>query len=345
MRTRSQKQFKRKGNAVANDVVQQQTNDIHLSKADPNSAVDANQIRAAINDSPQVSQFRSCQAMANEFVGQKNNGTDKATVQNTNKSTVQRKIVVNNRPFIPGDKAEGELKEASGDEFVRHYKSEDEMNAHLVTKSPVSVGLIKPLALWYNLPVEPNEFFVFGESHHGVNGEKLKAASNIKKPILDEKITGWNVPKADKDDEEDDEEVKDNGNKDQGLDENSSKLMRAIEVWTPTPPKPKVVAVDSDDSEDDEKDKAPKLPDIPEGEESTRDAEHGSYKLIVRGENKKSKLWSPVKKEKEKDEEPQLTKYDAQGPAFGAIKELFPIVFADEIQRKTLDAFHGKLAR
>jgi hypothetical protein len=326
-----------KSQAIANSLVKQQGDSDSAFYFDSNrtEAVAQRKLQDAINNSSriqqwkansemmnnsaQVKQLRSYQAMADNFTAQKKQLKQNSLPVFNNTAPIQRKLVVDNLPFTPPVNAAETLKTASADQFVRHYQSEKEMTDHLVDNKPSSVGFIKSLALWYDLPYLNSEFFVFGESHAAVTGASLKAASNITKPILDEKLTGWN---AGEDQDED---------KDQGLDENSSKLLRALEVWTPQHPT----------AQQPQAGPAPALPAIPQGEESVRETQRGSYKLVVKGDGGASKLWTPDNGAQAQ----AVVAYDVQGPAYTAIKELFPIVFEDEIDEDELNDFYGALGR
>ena len=137
------------------------------------------------------------------------------------KGTIQRRIKVGGKVYKANSKSSQAVKEATKDEFTRYYESEQEVKDHLDNKKPVPFGLIKERALWYRMPYLSQNFFVFGESHAAVRGARIKEESNIQKPILDESKPGWTVGKDD------------TSGGDVGADENSSKLLRALEFWDP----------------------------------------------------------------------------------------------------------------
>ena len=252
----------------------------------------------------------------------KGSAQDFKIVSGPGAAQIQRKLMVNNRPFIPPHTAVTAITLAANDEYVRHYKSEEEMKANLVSRAPASFGLIESRALWYNLPYLSKEFFVFGEFHSGVKGGDIKRASNITKPILNEALSGWNVSDA---------PTHGPVTTDQGLEENSTKLFRALLAWKPKTPGPPVLG-EAEAAQ-------PALPVIPEGEESTRETENGSYRLVVKGADGSSELWRPRGAELA----PPNT-YNMQDEAYEAIKGLFPIVFAKEIREGRLNTIVDKLA-
>ncbi|HEY6082703.1 MAG TPA: hypothetical protein VIU45_04540 [Chitinophagaceae bacterium] len=263
------------------------------------------------NNSPQAKQAAQLRAMAAVKVS---SGSGKPAQQ----GVVQRKIMIGKTEYQKkaqdGDKIAG----AVSDEFIRYYANEEQMKGHLENNTPSSFGLIKKRALWYDIPYLTKEFFVLGESHAGVKGPDIKEASNIQKPISYEAYTGWDVKDYDKDP----------GGGDQGTDENSSKLLRALVVWDPAGLAGVQPQAPSSGPE--------KIPEIPSGEKSTRKTDDGSYRLVIKGEDFKEKWWT----EKGKDK-PPVNDYDANQQALDAIKGLFEIVFKEEIEKSALSSSYG----
>jgi len=282
-----------------------------LSKAQPLGNFD-------LERSPRVTQQRQEFAAILGSVGQR-----KSQGPIADAPPVQRKILVDHKEYSPTKEDDPAVADAARDEFLRDYKTKEEMSAHLVAKTPSSFGLIKKRALWYDLPYLSKEFFVLGESHAGVRGSDIKEASNIDKPILYEAFVGWSVSEMQKRKDETSAPTKD-----MGLEENSSKLLRALEVWNPqdllAPPSPRT---------------APEqIPEIPFGEYSTRDTERGTRRLVVRDESGKAAWWSSKEKAAA-----QTNTYDANKEALDAILDLLKRVFPDRNARR-LAKYHKKFA-
>ncbi|NNM83271.1 MAG: hypothetical protein HKL98_11810 [Burkholderiales bacterium] len=231
--------------------------------------------------------------------------------------SIQRKVLLNGEEYIPekNENVSKENNEATEDEFVRYYENKKEVLDHIDNKEPGNYGLIKPRALWYRIPYLNKKFFVFGESHAAVKGSQIKTESHITKPILDEKLSGWQA-----------EDMINNqlvDELDAGLDENSSKLLRALEMWSVhVRSKPTVGGTGAID-----------LPKISKGETSTREKENGTYRLVVYGEDGSEEYWKPSGS----NEVPQNT-YDPQTQMLDAIESLFSKVFSEEI-KNSFDKF------
>jgi hypothetical protein len=219
---------------------------------------------------------------------------------------IQRKIFINDQEYAGAASDDREITNAIGDEYVRYYHDADEMKAHLVKKTPTPFGLIKERALWYRMPFLTKEFFVFGESHAAVTGPMIKDASNIALPILYEANEGWSVDAFHT-------RLSDPQGKTRGLDENSSKLYRALAVWNPE----SLLSSASAGAATPEK-----IPDIPVGKASTRETERGTYRLVVKGEHDQPKWWTPST-----SQATQADTYDANQQALDAILQLFGLVF------------------
>jgi hypothetical protein len=238
------------------------------------------------------------------------------SVKPARQSMVQRKVMIGKTEYQKKPEDGDKIAAAVSDEFVRYYANEEQMKGHLENNTPSSFGLIKKRALWYDIPYLANDFFVFGESHAGVKGPDIQAASNIQKPISYEAYTGWNA----------EDHTKDVEGGDQGTDENSSKLLRALEVWNPAGLAGVQAQATSSGTED--------IPEIPHGQKSTRKTSDGSYRLVIKGDDFKEKWWT----EKGKDRPPAVD-YDADQQALDAIKGLFKIVFKKEIKEWDLDLY------
>ncbi len=231
--------------------------------------------------------------------------------------SLQRKIMIGKNEYSKKEQDSEQIATAISDEFIRYYANEGQMRGHLETNTPSSFGLIKKRALWYDIPYLPDEFFVLGESHAGVKGPDIKEASNIQKPILYEGYAGWNV-------EDHSQDYGDEGG-DHGVDENSSKLLRALEVWNPAGLLGGAVAPSASTE---------KIPKIPSGQKSTRKEDDGSYRLVIRGDDYKEKWWTP----KGQHEAP-TNDYDQNQEALNAVTGLFKVVFKDEIEEMELDKY------
>lgn len=228
---------------------------------------------------------------------------------------VQRKILVNNAPYEGTAQSSKTVKDAIADEYTRYYETEQEVSDHLDHKAPTSFGLIKPRALWYRIPYLGNSFFVFGESHAAVRGELLQQESNIKAPILDEQLKGWEVGKGDAS----------AGNT--GVDENSSKLLRALERWNP-----KAFAAQQANPQPPA---AP--PPIPQGESSTRDTEKGTYRLVVHGEDGKEEWWKPSDAVAA-----PASSHNYEAEVINAIQALLVSVYSRDIMTDTMKKYDPK---
>ncbi|WP_199119172.1 DUF4157 domain-containing protein [Pedobacter sp. ASV28] len=234
-----------------------------------------------------------------------------STLDINNVKSIQRKVLINNVVFTPesDEKSSPVLKDAIEDEYLRYYENKEEALDHIDKNVPGNFGLIRPRALWYRIPYLNTRFFVFGEHHSAVKGSQIKAASNITAPILDEARSGWNSDEMIKDELE-----KDN---DTGLDENSSKLLRALEMWRILVRVPTV-----------EGGAAPSLPKIPRGDTSIREERGGTKRLIVHGEGGEEEYWKPTGAVSA----PSIG-YDPQAEMLAAIEDLFEKVFAVEISK------------
>jgi hypothetical protein len=233
--------------------------------------------------------------------------------EHSSANVVQRKILVNGSSYSGTSASPPAVREAVDDEFLRRYESEEEVLDHLDRKTATPFGLIKPRALWYRIPFLSKAFFVFGESHAAVRGERIQEASNIRKPILDEAKQGWNVGQAL------------SGEDSAGVDENSSKLLRALEAWN------RAVFADRS-AEGAQPAPSPAPPKIPSGQASARDTERGTYRLVVYDENGQETWWKPSGQQAV----PQST-HDFEAEVRSAIISLFPLVFATEISNGTLN--------
>ena len=235
---------------------------------------------------------------------------------NTKSIPIQRKVLIDEQPYVPEmeEEVSEKVQAAIDDEYLRYYDSEEQAKGHIEGTTPGNIGLIKPRALWYKIPYLNEQFFVFGEYHSAVKGSHIKEASNITKPIVDESRGGWSV-----------DELNTNAlesAQDTGLDEDTSKLLRALEMWY------FLVRQESDEEEGE----APTLPKIPKGETSTREERGGTKRLIVYGEGGKEEYWKP-----ESTQQAPLNTYDAQTQMLDAIEVLFAKVFAKEIRTMELD--------
>jgi hypothetical protein len=245
------------------------------------------------------------------------NKSRSSAVDSNNVQPIQRKVLVKGSAYTPesGEDVSSEFKNAIEDEFLRCYESKEEAIGHIDNKVPGNFGLIKSRALWYRIPYLTDRFFVFGEYHSAVKGSQIKAASNITAPILDEARSGWDVAEVEGDSLE--------SVQDAGLDENSSKLLRALEMWQSQVHRAPVGGVVG----------APDLPKIPKGDTSTREERGGTKRLIVHGEDGNEEYWK-----QSGAQAPPPNTYDAQAEMLVAIKALFKIVFAAEIKSNNFNA-------
>ncbi len=243
---------------------------------------------------------------------------------------LQRKIRIKDSERELKDADGSEIAAATHDEFLRFYEDEKEVQDHLVAKNQVTVGLVKNIAMWYRLPPEiASSMFVFGESHAGVTGSKLKAESNFKKPILNEAITGWTAGKDDITADKATQSGAEPSTKNAGVDENGAKLYRAIQYvrWSTE----RALRAAGSRGASSEASSGTSLPHIAMGKDHTRITKDGSYRLVVDDGSGKGELWKPQEKQ-------AATKYDTASESSDAISGLFPLVFGD----KDLDvAYNG----
>jgi len=238
---------------------------------------------------------------------------------------IQRKIMINAAEYQPVEADGAAIIGPAHDGYLRDYESETEMRAHLGGR-PSQVGLIENRALWYRIAYLPDRFFVYGESHSAVRGPAVKAASNIAKPILYEADPGWAAGEFGALD-------KGEATVPRGMEEHSSKLLRALELWrsgiqqeqrrlngvaAPVAPDP--------------------LESLRPGEGSTRYARDGSHRLIVRGDDDRAKWWKP-----EGATEPPPNTYDYDAEARAAINGLFLKVFGGVINSYRAAGYHANL--
>lgn len=239
-------------------------------------------------------------------------------------NVVQRKIMVNGADYAAKPESSQAIQDAASDEFLRYYQTEQEVTDHLDTKAPTPFGLIEQRALWYRIPFLSQNFFVFGESHAAVRGGRIKEESNIQKPILDESLTGWSVGQED------------TGGGHAGADENSSKLLRALEAWNiPKPAAGGAAGVQPAPGPA----PVPGPPTIPEGKASTRDTARGTYRLVVYDESGQEAWWKPSGQAAA----PQST-HNLGGEVLAAIRALFALIFEDEIDKGKLNQFGDKVS-
>jgi hypothetical protein len=250
---------------------------------------------------------------------------DLAPADSTKSTPVQRKIMINTAPYHPGESDSQEVTAAAGDEFLREYQSDTEMRGHLGGQ-PSQVGLIKDRALWYRITYLPDKFFVYGESHAAVRGPAVKTASNIAKPILYEADVGWSAGELGKLNQGE-------ATVPRGMEEHSSKLLRALELWRSLIQQEQRVLQGVP---------APATPDPLESlgpsQGGTRYARDGSHRLIVRGDDDKAKWWKP-----EGATEPPPSTYDYDAEAQEAIVGLFPKVFGRVIGSYRAARYHKNL--
>jgi hypothetical protein len=265
--------------------------------------------------SPRTQQLRQMQSDADQHSQQRLSPTSTSA----SKSSVQRKVLINDAVRAEKVDDAAEIKTASADSYSRFYKDESEMSKHLVSKQAVGVGLNKSKALWYRIPLlEQQQFFVFGENHNAITGGQIYKESNLTKPILSEAPPGVGAEdyvsniqgKADK----------------QGaavaVDENGSKLFQALSLAKSSPARafpantPPIAKVGGG--------RGIPLPNIPDGDLSARDVNYGSHNLVVRGDDGQAQWWKqPDAPVSVINNAPQ--QYSA--PIAEAIKGLFPIVF------------------
>ncbi|NJL14005.1 MAG: hypothetical protein HC913_14025 [Microscillaceae bacterium] len=254
--------------------------------------------------------FADNKKKANPFLHNEHEKSKPQTSNEVNQALVQRKVLLKGKEYTGTDVAD----EMKNDEFIRNYGGEKQLKNHLIDKKQTSVGLIKSLALWYRIPYlsrSSKQFFVLGESHAGVTGPMIHKESNVKKPLLYEATSGWNIEEFDN---HLNKPVPTNGTV--GLDENSSKLYRAIEAFNP--------ASLNTTSSSKAPVKAQKIPNIPQGEDYTRETKRGTYKLVVKGEDGSPEFWEP----KDKTAVVNNT-YNTNNQALEAIKGLWSKVFTN----------------
>lgn len=141
------------------------------------------------------------QLLTSQSKGVQKVGQMKAMLHNSTQKSVQRKIFIEDNPYLykedtqtisnihnaedsvaPADKAKA--KEFSSDPWKRYYSNADQFNKHISNK-PVKVGLLKSMALWYKLPFKPGKPFVLAENH-ATKISPIMKESNRKGTILHE---------------------------------------------------------------------------------------------------------------------------------------------------------------
>lgn len=217
----------------------------------------------------------------------------------------QRRIRVKGKEYAGSRKDPPAVTDAKNDGFVRDYASTSEMKQHLVSRKPVQVGLIRPLALWYRLPLLNKKFMVLGESHNAVTATHIQDESGLKKSLLYEAAPGWNVDET----ATLSREKKPGGT--EGLDENSSKLLRAIELFLGISQAPiGGLAADVTPNE------------IPSRGGGKRRAADGSYKLLIPNDTGDHDAW--VAPKSGGDASHAVGNFNAADQAFAAIEALLP---------------------